>query len=92
MSCSRPMSYKPQMCGWLSAEIALASRLKRARNCGIVRQLRRENLEGYGAVQARVAGSIHLAHAAGAEQRDYLVRAELRAGGQPHGCIYEPGV
>jgi hypothetical protein len=62
VSCSRPMSCKPQMCGWLSAEMALASRVKRARNSA-GRQLWCEDLHSHAAVQARIACPIHLAHA-----------------------------
>jgi hypothetical protein len=45
----------------------------------IFRKMRREYLDGYGAVKARVAGAIHFAHAAGTERRLNFVRTKLRA-------------
>src|SRR5690349_10145966 len=45
----------------------------------------RQHLDRDVASEARVARSIHLAHAAGAERRDDLVRPEPRAGGERHG-------
>src|SRR5208337_138611 len=51
---------------------------------GIFGKMGGENLYGYGAVQARVAGAVHLAHAACAERRDNLVRTELLTRGKPH--------
>ena len=41
---------------------------------------RRENLDRDIAAQARIAGTIHLAHSSCAEQRDNLVSADTRAG------------
>src|SRR5689334_22399389 len=40
------------------------------------------------AVQTRVAGFVHFPHAARADQIEYLVGAELRAGGERHGLRY----
>ena len=42
----------------------------------VTRQLRREHLHGDRAVEARVAGLIHLAHASGPDQREDLVGAK----------------
>ena len=81
-SCS-PMSYSVQMCGCVSCEIARASRSKRSRNCGSA-AARRENLDGDGPVEPRVARLVDLAHAAGAEGGHDLVRAEARAGDEGH--------
>ena len=46
-----------------------------------------QHLDRHLAAQTRIARAVHLAHAARAEQREYLVRAELRAGGEPHVCV-----
>ena len=43
-----------------------------------------EDLDGDGPVEPRVAGSIDLAHAARADRRDDLVRAEACTSGQGH--------
>ncbi len=50
-------------------------------------KMRRQNLDGNGAVEAGVLGTIDFSHAARAEGRLNLVRAEFRAGGQRHGCV-----
>jgi hypothetical protein len=69
-------SYKMQMCGWLSEEMALASRSKRWRSVSSpaseagMALMRRP-------VQARVARSMDLSHAAGAQRRDDFVGSEL---------------
>ena len=41
---------------------------------------RGEDLDGDGAIEPRIAGAIHLAHAARAEQGDDLIGAEVHAG------------
>ena len=54
----------------------------------------RQNLDGDVAAEPRVVGSVHLSHAAGANRRDNLVRAEARAneaGSWGHGQIIAPG-
>ncbi len=43
-----------------------------------------QNLDRNAAVKARIPSPVHLAHPAGAEQLDNLVRSELRAGGEGH--------
>jgi hypothetical protein len=63
------------MCGWDSAT--------RSR---IVRQVRREDLDGDGAVQACVAGAVDLPHATGAGGANDLVGAEPCAGLESHRC------
>jgi hypothetical protein len=40
------------------------------------------------AIESRIAGSIHLAHAAGAERADDLVLTEAGAGPQRHGQLF----
>ena len=47
---------------------------------GVVFQVLGQDLDRDAAVQARVAGLVDLAHAAGAERRHNLVRAEVRSG------------
>ena len=44
--------------------MVFASRSKRSRNSERVRKMRRQNFDGDDAVQARVAGAVHLAHPA----------------------------
>lgn len=46
---------------------------------------RRENLDRDGAIEARIAGFVDLAHPPGAEWRKNLVRTETSAGGKAHG-------
>ena len=48
-------------------------------------KMRRQNLDGDGAVEACVLGAIDFAHAASAERRKDFVRTELRARGKRHG-------
>ena len=50
----------------------------------VIRQLRREHLYGDHAVEAGVAGPIHLAHASGPDEGQDLVGAKPRAGLQGH--------
>jgi hypothetical protein len=50
--------------------------LKSRETAGVVRKGRRENLQGDIAFQMGIAGAIHLAHAARANQADNLVRPE----------------
>ena len=70
------------MCGWLSDETVLASRSKRARTSGFDERCWRQHLDRDLASEPRVAGAIHLAHAAGAERGDDLVGAEAGTGGE----------
>ena len=58
--------------------------LKRASRSGSLRERVGQNLERDVALQSRVAGAIHLAHAARAERRNDFVRAESSAGIERH--------
>jgi len=78
-----PMSCSVQMCGWLSAAIVRASRSKRARRSGSVLSSAGA-LDRDGAVEARVAGLVDLAHPTGAERGDDLVRAEASTLSESH--------
>ena len=51
---------------------------------GITGQLRRKNLHGYQAVEARIAGAIHLAHPSGADDGENLVGAQTGTRLQGH--------
>ena len=48
---------------------------------GITSDFAWQDLDRDGAIEARVAGFIHLAHATGAERADDFIRAEAGAGG-----------
>jgi hypothetical protein len=50
----------------------------------VLRQLRREHLNGYRAIQARVAGPIHLAHPPSPDEGQDFVRAKARTRLQGH--------
>ena len=52
--------------------------------CGVGRELGRENLDRDRAIKASVACSVDLAHAAGAEHAFNFIRAEPRTRGQCH--------
>ena len=64
---------------------ALRFALEARPELGIGREGGRQHLDGDGALEAGVAGLVDLAHAAGADGADDLVRSEARAGGQGHG-------
>ena len=81
--CS-PTSYRVQMCGCVSCEMARASRSNRSRNCGSPASVVWQDLDRDRAVESRVARFVHLAHATGAKQRQDFVGAKPRAGGQGH--------
>src|ERR1035441_7965828 len=51
---------------------------------GITRKRLRQNFDGYLAVEARVAGTIHLSHAAGAQRRLNFIRPEFGTRGEGH--------
>ena len=76
------------MCGWFSCEMALASLSKRALRSGAIGKVLGKNLDGYGAVEARVRGLVNLAHASGAYRREDLIRAEAGSGGEAHSYPY----
>ena len=75
MPLALPTSYSVQMCGCVRAEIVRASRSKRSRNC-VSGEVGRQNLDRHRPVESRVARAPHFSHAAGANARDDLVRAE----------------
>ncbi len=60
--------------------------LKAGQTFGIAGDGRGENLDGDVALELRVEGAVHLAHAALADHRKDFVVAELVAGGQGHGA------
>ena len=64
--------------------MARASRSKRSRNCGSPASCGGQNLDGDDAVEPRIAGFEHLAHAARAEGGLNFIRAEASAGRQSH--------
>ena len=78
------------MFGWLSAEIVFASRSNRSRKSRIVRYQRWEDLDRHCAFEASVHRLVDLAHAAGTNRAEDLVRAEPRACHQRHRRNYSP--
>ena len=61
--------------------------LESAQAIGVVGHLGRQHLDRDLAIEALVVGAVDLAHAAGTQWRDDLVRAEARTRGQRHGVI-----
>ena len=55
--------------------------------CGVGRELRRENLDGDRAIEAGVAGAVDLSHAAGAEQGLNFKMAEPSTCAQCHWSV-----
>ncbi len=53
------------------------------------RQMRREDFNCYGALQPGIAGQIHFAHTARAEEGLNFVRPQFCAGGQCHARIID---
>ena len=82
-SCS-PTSYSAQMCGWLSEEIVSRLALEPLSELRVESATFRKDFDGDGAVQARVARAIDLAHAACTDAGDDLISAESNAGRQGH--------
>ena len=72
------------MCGWFSEASSWASRWKRARRSGSAAKSSRQDLQRDVAIQPRVARAVDLAHAAGAERRQNLVRTDASAAGKRH--------
>ena len=67
------------------ADIRMVERRNRARlSLEPLAEIRADDLDGDGAIQARVSGFVNLAHPSRAQRRLDLVRAESRAGGQRH--------
>jgi hypothetical protein len=52
---------------------------------GIPRNKRRQNLDRYFALQRRVAGAVHFAHSACAQQAEHFIAIQFRACGERHG-------
>ena len=72
------------MFGWESEASSLRLALEAREALGVLRERGGQRLDRDVAPEPRVAGAIHLAHAARAERRDDLVGAEAGAGGQGH--------
>ncbi len=70
------------MLGWFSDASVCASRVKPREPIGISGEGVGQDLERDVAIELRVAGPIHLSHAAFADLRGDFVDAEARAGGE----------
>ena len=66
--------------GWFSEASVCASRVNRSEPFGVACKCVRQDFQGDVAIQSRVAGAIHLPHAALADMRNDLVDAEPRSG------------
>ena len=77
------------MFGWFSEASTSASRWKRARRSASVAKDRAE-LDRDLALQLRIRGATHLAHAAHTDLGDDFIGAEAGAGCQRHGDGSEP--
>ena len=75
-----------QMCGWLSAAIARASRSNRSRSSASLGDVRGQDLDRDRAIEARVAGLVDLAHPARAEGRNHLVVPKPRTAFEGYLC------
>ena len=73
------------MLGWLRAEAARASRTKRTRWTSSDEPIGRKDLDRHVAAEAGVAGAVDLAHPAGPDRAQDLVRPEPRSGCERHG-------
>ena len=69
------MSYSWQICGWFSRDSARFT-LETIAVIGV------QHLDGDRSAESRVDGSMHLAHAAGADQGDQFIRSETCAGSE----------
>ena len=67
------------ICAWFNAATVRASRSNRCFSVWIVGDMLGQHLDRDGAIQARVAGSVDLAHAPRAEGGIYLVGTERGA-------------
>ena len=72
------------MFGWLSDARTFASRLEAGDSFRVCRERLGQDLDGDIAIELRVAGSVHLAHAPFADLRGDFVNAEACAGGEGH--------
>ena len=70
------------MCGWLKLRDRARFALEAFAQLGGGYDRGREDFDGDGAIEPRVARFVHLAHAAGAERREDFVGAKARAGSQ----------
>ena len=74
------ISWIVTMFGWLRAEAARASLREAGAAVLVADALGGQDLDRDLAAEARVAGAVDLAHPAGAERGEHLVRPELRRG------------
>ena len=72
---SSPRSHIAPTCGWSSLEMVRLTR-EPGPELRIVRETRRQDLDGDGTVEARVPRAVHLAHPACPELREDLVRPD----------------
>jgi len=72
------------MLGWFSEALTCALVLEARQPSLILREGRRQQLDGRLAVQPRIAGVVDLAHATGAQRREDLVGAEADSAGKRH--------
>ena len=70
--------------------MARASRSKRARRSRIGREFFGQQLDGDGAVEARVSRSINLAHSPGTDPAENFIRTEPDTGRERHAVVW-PG-
>ena len=75
-SAAVPTSYTARMLGWFRAAAARASRANRSTRLGSVTWLAGRIFDRNAPLEARVARTIHLAHAADCHQGDDLVGSE----------------
>ena len=73
------------MWGWLRLDIVFASRLKRARSSGEADTCWGQHFDRHVPAQARIPGSVNLAHPAGAEKRYDFIWTEASARLERHG-------
>ena len=73
------------MCGCVELRDRARFAIEALAELRIGRERVRQDLDRDRAIEPRVARPVDLAHAAGAEGRDDLVRAEARAGGEGQG-------
>ena len=81
-SGSSPTSYSGQMLGCSSLRDAARLALESLAADAILGQRGRHHLDRHGAIEPRIGGAIHLAHAALADQAEDFIRAESSAGRQ----------
>ena len=82
-----PVSYRTQMCGWLSAAIARASSANRLRLSGHSAWSRSNHFQRHHTVQAGVARLVHFAHPARSGRAQNHVWTERVASCQLHSSL-----